>query len=291
MSFQTVTVLFLALTTLVGCGEDVSKNKSKRPTAGERSTPQATADTGLVSSQIARLRGFSVISYTQEINFTVTNSLPTAYMPVPDMFLNDEGLDGKNVITLGSIGRPTVACGIGATFGGINGRVSDCSTKNKDKAVWNGMLYGANGEATWNLVGLTESSKEYWQDLRTGMIWTDVTATGNWCEASGNQQSTGIVNCETVGNAQSICSGANINGIGENIRWRLPTRGDYLQADLDGIRFVMKPGTASGSWTATMQAASTERVMAWVYQFSDGTLSAAELTSVRNVRCIGTPVR
>lgn len=288
MKFHAFTASFIVLTTLVSCGQDVAKNRSDRPQSRVRETPQSTADV-LVSSQIHRLRGFDVLSYSQEIDLTVTNALPAAYKTVPDMLLDDEGRDGKNVITMAGM-RPGVACGTGETFSGITARINDCSTKNGKSALWSGALYGAAGESTWKLVALTASGKELWQDLRTSMVWTDVLATGNWCKASGNKQTTGV-NCSIVGEDASVCAGANVEGIGTNVRWRLPTRGDYLQADLDGIRFVMKSGSTTGSWTATLQAANTDRLTAWVYHFNDGTLSAQELTTDRHVRCIGSPLK
>lgn len=288
MRFHTLTSLFIVLTAIAGCGEDIAKNRTDRPQPRLRQTPEATADV-LVSSQIHRLRGFDVLSYALEIDLTVTNALPAAYKTVPDMLLDDEGTDGKNVVTMATM-RPGVPCGTGETFAGISGRISDCNTKNGTKSIWSGTLLGAAGESSWKLVALTASGKELWQDLRTGMVWTDVIATGNWCKASGNKQTTGV-NCSIVGEDQSFCVGANVEGMGTNIRWRLPTRGDYLQADINGIRFVMKSGSSTGSWTATLQAASADRLHAWVYHFTDGTLSAQELTTDRHVRCIGSPVR
>jgi hypothetical protein len=71
-----------------------------------------------------------------------------------------------------------------------------------------------------------------------------------------------------------------------NIKWRLPTRNDYLQADLNGIRFVLKTAN-SPFWTATMNSASTNRSEAWTYNQSQRTIEKVAMTDLRQVRCIG----
>lgn len=296
MNFHYLTVLILTLFTLVGCGEDVAKNKSSRDRA-TKPPPTTTAvggDSILLNSQIHRLRGMPVLTTAEEIDQIVAGSLPVDYRVIPDMGLDDEGKEGKNVITITSLGRPGVTCGVSGTFAGFQARISDCATKNGDKALWNGQTYGAAGEGTWQLVARTSAGLEVWYDLHTGLLWSDVINAKNWCKASGNLQPSGTsltINCATAGESVSLCRGANVAGLGADFRWRLPTRNDYLQADLDGIRSVMELGATSGSWTATMEAASENRSSAWVYRFQDGTLVSSDLLIEHEVRCVGVPLK
>ncbi|HXH73491.1 MAG TPA: hypothetical protein VNJ08_00900 [Bacteriovoracaceae bacterium] len=297
MRFHALIAVFVVLTTLVGCGDDIPKKQTSKGIGKGVviKVPAATADGELISSQMHRLRGINVLSYTEEIAQTLASTLPTTYKPIPDLLLDDEGTNTKNVITMTSVGRPTTACGTGGELtAGIDARIADCDAKNGTHAIWNGNLYGAAGESTWKLIAFTAGGKEIWHDLRTGMVWSDIVATSNWCKASGNKQTsttTSAIDCSVTGEDLSFCSGANIEGLAGNVVWRLPTRNDYLQADINGLRFVMKPSILLGAWTATVQGASTEREHAWVYHITDGTLSAKEITSDRQVRCIGVPVR
>jgi hypothetical protein len=295
MSFQIV-IRFLATTWItlcfVSCGDDQAKGRSSGVPG--RNTAEATADTGLISSQLHRLRGSPVLSYLGETEQVLSGKLGNLYKIIPNMQLDNEGMDTQNVLTRSGLGRPSAACGVGANFQGITARIEDCRKKNGESSLWVGQVNGAAGEATWQLVALTAEGKEFWQDLRTNMVWSDVVNAGNWCKASGNKQAVSdvlTVNCSIVGEGQSHCAGVLLDGLGENVKWRLPTRGDYLQADLDGLRFVLKKGTTLGSWTATLQAAAVNRDQAWVYHVEEGTLSAEDLASERQVRCIGAALK
>jgi hypothetical protein len=293
MSFHTVMVVFMLFFALAGCGQDIARKQTSKETGKVPQTgnQDVTKDTNLIASQIHRTRGVTITSYLGEIALTLANNLPSAYRAIPDITLDDEGTESKNVLTVAGLGRPGTVCGSAATFTGIDSRITDCSAKNGDRAIWTGQLYGSSGESSWKLVALMDSTREFWLDDRTGMVWSDVMATDNWCKASGNKQeaSGSTIDCSTAGEDQNLCS--SLENFGTNIRWRLPTRNDYLQADLDGLRFVMKKGSPVGSWTATVKAGVVGRDHAWVYHMTDGTLTAEEMGTERLIRCIGTPVR
>jgi hypothetical protein len=293
MRFYTLMTIFLALGLLTGCGEDVGGRNGRR---APQATTQGASDRGdanLISSHMHRLRATAPIpTYLQEIEFTLSNTLPPGLRTIPLMEIDDEGTHGMNVMTMRD-SRPSTTCGIGENFKGIDARINDCRLKNNDSALWNGYLSGASGEGSWKLVALTTRGKEIWQDVRTGMVWSDNEATGNWCMASGNNQEASLdisTDCKTLGETKNLCSEISTDGIGTNIRWRLPTRNDFLQADLNGLRFVMSHGDEFGFWTATMQSGIPGRTHAWVYYPGQGTLEAQALTSVRGVRCVGAPV-
>jgi hypothetical protein len=165
----------------------------------------------------------------------------------------------------------------------ISQRVEDCSGDNLDKAAWVGNENGAAGETTWRLVARS-GTLEIWLDIRTGHVWSDVVSNTNWCNASSNTEAGSGVNCTLLATNVS-CTNATLLGI-SGINWRLPTRNEFLQADIDGLRFVLKdPGT--GFWTATLDSLSADRSVAWVYVQAQGTLEKATLSQERNVRCIG----
>ncbi|MCM2349767.1 MAG: hypothetical protein NDI69_07085 [Bacteriovoracaceae bacterium] len=281
------------LTLLVSCGDELSSNHKQGTPVSDRPSIE-TGETVAVASYLHRERGAAVLTSFEEIAQIISNDLPTAsYRTIPLMEKDDEG-SAVNVTTRGNLGRPDIACGLGPDFAGIDSRINDCFQKNAEKSQWEGFRYGASGESTWKLVSRSESGTEIWLDNRTGMVWSDIVATANWCKASGNDDlpaGTTTINCNDLMAQTRTCQDLFIEGMGSVIIWRLPTRGDFLQADLDGSRFVLKPENASGLWTATMRAASTGRSEAWIYNSIDGTLTAGNLTTERQVRCIGAPIR
>ncbi|WPU66425.1 hypothetical protein [Peredibacter starrii] len=285
------------LATLVGCSDP--GHQTRKPVT-DTSTGELEPDSQMIHSGIHREKGAAPLTYAEEISKTIANNLPAAiYRTVPDIEKDDEGTDGINVNTRSSLGRPLTVCGGAGTFSGINARIADCASKNGEKAIWDGSRYGSSSEGTWQLVALLDSTKEIWLDTRTGMIWSDLiknmesgATEFNWCKAAGSETlptpSSGI-DCNAEAAGEKVCTNLIIDEIGTQVEWRLPTRNDYLQADLDGLRFVLKRENANGLWTGTIKAGSTLRSEAWVYQSSNGTLVAGELTTTRNVRCIGVP--
>lgn len=272
-------ILVIAITTLVGCGEDIGRNNQRG--SGGTIIPVNPEDAFITPSQMHRRSGTNVISSRDEIRNVTANTLPSGYRLVPSIVLDNEGVSGSNVQTRTSLGRPTVNCGIAANTT-IGQRIADCQNLNQTKATWNSTS-GIAGESSWRLVQ-KNNTQETWQDTRTGFLWSDIVATTNWCNAAGNSSSEdSSVNCQVIAQG-SACVGKTLNDM-NGVTWRLPTRNDYLQADLNGFRFVMKDVTV-GFWTATISAQSS-RNEAWVYVQSQGTLEKELLTENRQVRCVG----
>lgn len=265
----------------IGCGEDYSAGRRKLI---DRDTPGLGGEDEplLVASQLHRSRPNPVFSTMTEIDLIVSGNLNAGYRTIPSMFTDDEGKNGANVRTKTSLGRPTVNCGMNAGLS-VTQRIQDCANLNVDRASWIGRANGASGESTWSLVALSEN-QEVWLDTRTGLLWSDLQTATNWCKASGNTQSGNTVNCATMATSEPCISSVALKNITED--WRLPTRNDYLQADLDGLRFVMKEAP-TGFWTATVDSQSEDRSVAWVYVQTQGTLEKASMTQDRNVRCVG----
>lgn len=285
-----ITLLFF----LSGCGEDIgSNNKLGRPLRDILGAEAGQGGAG-IPSQIHRERGAPILTIPQEISKILSNDLPdNLYRTIPLIEKDDEGSD-KTVTTRTILGRPTVACGVGATLAGIDSRITDCFQKNSDKSLWEGFRFGTSGEGTWKLVSLS-NNQEVWLDNMTGLVWSDVIITTNWCQATGNDelpQGNTTVNCSDLMEQKRICQDLNLEGLAGRIIWRLPTRNDFLLADLNGARFVLKPETpSSGLWTATLKAASADRSEAWIYNSEDGTLSAGNLSTTHSVRCVGAASR
>ncbi len=275
------------MTSLYGCGDDIGSGRSNRPLPGEGTIPEILPGTNSIRSQLPREKGSPVLSYAEEIQKTLSNSLPVSlYRLIPDQEKDDESAS----ITVQTLGRPLVDCGTGSTFGTITARIADCVQKNSDKATWDGTRFGVAGDGNWSLVAKTGGA-EFWLDSLTNLIWSPLLEATNWCRASGNSQGVGgnvTVDCQTGALGPPSCDDATLDVIGTNVRWRIPTRNDFLQADLNGLRSVLtKEAEGTGLWTGTVRAGSTGRQEAWIYQSKEGTLSSDAMTATRPVRCIG----
>lgn len=287
----------LFLITLFSCGQDVSSNRKlatviHRPTEG--TTPEiGQSGSSVIFSQIHREKGQPVLTYAQEISQILNNTLSGAlYRIIPSVSQDDEG-SIANVVTVNDLGRPNTNCGSGTEFTGISARMNDCQAKNPTSGIWEGGRNGSAGEGTWRLVARNETA-EYWLDERTGLLWSHFQTETNWCKASGNTEadsSLNTINCSLLGENQSVCAGASFAEIpATEVKWRLPTRNDYLQADLDGLRFVLMKENPAGLWTATIRSASGGRSEAWVYHSTEGTITSANLSTAIQVRCVGAAV-
>jgi hypothetical protein len=287
--------LFALLLTLVGC-EDVSSKRRPLPlTVVDTPDLAASVDPSTVlNSGLHRERGVPVLSTSDEIKKILTNNLPDKlYRQVPALEKDDEG-SSTNVLTMTDLGRPQSDCGTEEALSGISARMLDCSKKNDNSFSWDGKIYGAAGEGVWKLVAKI-GAKELWLDERTGLVWSYVLDSVNWCKASGNtEMNTSSIkfNCATLSEMVSVCSGKILEPLGTQVKWRLPTRNDFLQADLNGLRFVMKKeNETQGLWTSTIRGGSEKRGEAWIYNSQEGTLTADSLDSEHGVRCVGAALR
>ncbi len=249
--------------------------------------------------------------------------LGAGYREVPDILKDDEGYwtSGRGCTGGGGSAqtctpvtiavRPVVTCG--TSQGSLALRIANCTSLNAGSATWTGSSSGNAGQATWRLVTRTATSKEVWQDQRTGLLWSDVVGTDNWCRGAGNAQITDPANlCNNAGNQDQVtpisyCAevagtqpgiGTEIwasgvyddtkGGMGANssvaVRWRLPTIYDFHQAEVDGIRMVL-PGMNSNHWSATI--VSNFRSFAYSYDPLGGTGSNGGRNTAAILRCVG----
>lgn len=284
MKFQVFIAVTAASIFLVGCN-DVGSGR-----AIEYSTPPVETTSTETVSGIHREKGTATVTYEKEIE---VESSGTYMRSIPDVRFDDDGADGKNASSRTFLTRPTAPCGLTPALS-LTEKIADCVLKNSTLATWSGTSNAGSSEAIWKLVTLADVAGdivEVWHDGRTGMVWSSiVVGAANWCKASGNAQAAiqgvSAVDCVATGASKNLCGDYSLVEL-PKVNWRLPTRNDYLQADLDGIRFVFIHG-ANSFWTATTSTDVTARNKAWTYDMKYGTLAAELMTTDRSVRCIGT---
>ncbi|MBC74745.1 MAG: hypothetical protein CME64_01900 [Halobacteriovoraceae bacterium] len=235
-----------------------------------RNTPPVTTlePADVIRSQIFRDKGTQVYTYSQ-----VANQAINTVHPIPR----------KTVDVEESINRPSnpVECGIGSTIGQ---RITDCRNKNNASAyTWVGRENANAGEGDWVLVA-HKDNKSIWMDMTTNLLWSSPIGTATWDEASGN-----VAPAQQVCNAQDLApEDQRFLGIAASeVSWRLPTRNDYLQADINGARYVLSTaplGDSSIYWTANYIPQTSE---AWAIRHSTGELFKRSETSTLPVRCVG----
>ncbi|MBP9680568.1 MAG: hypothetical protein KBD76_04100 [Bacteriovorax sp.] len=232
-----------------------------------------------------------------------SSSYVSGYREIPDVNIDDEGYNSS---TITRAVRPSNACG--TTQNSIAARIADCSTQNGADAIWSGATKSNSGEGEWKLVTKASTGEEVWRDERTGLLWSDRFSGKTWCPAAGSTQMDG--NCDA--NTQSICvengtlipaiagedwttgvydnvkgsMGAIATSTSPTVRWRLPTKNDFMQADLDGMRYVL-PNMSNTIWTST--AISDYRTNAWVFDPRYGVLirGGGRGGDTEEVRCLG----
>jgi len=252
------------------------------------------------------------------------NSDP-GYRAVPRINKDDEGSNGGSVTYVDRSSWAATTCGTAQAT--IELRIADCVTVFGSEATWDGSVKGNAGQSVWKLVTRTgavsgNKGREVWRDERTGLLWSSVVSIGlNWCKASGSNNIVGNPTAEvdpsnycdnvayqnTVGQAISACfEDGNINftdvdvsidsagkaGLGRlsspAVFWRLPTKYDYVQAEVNGIRFVlpeMGPLAFNFEWASTIS--SGLRLYAWSFLPTLGYVTADDRANNYSARCVG----
>lgn len=241
-------------------------------------------------------------------------SAPTGRL-VP-MNKDDDGESRANITKFDRTGLKV--CGTVATTLAL--KIADCLAQNSTKSRWLG-AQGNAGQGNWTLVQARSGTasdgtacgtcNEIWRDDRTGLLWSDrLSNTEKWCKASGsntgticadlaNQPSTPDSLCAEGGNpirvVDAVYDAAKGNLLAASgtikVRWWLPTRADWMQAEENGIRFVL-PNIADNYWTATADSGVQTRAWIFVNASSAGggfdTLDMLDATT--STRCIGQPI-
>lgn len=142
----------------------------------------------------------SQLSLNHEVTTYAGADLPNAsgysYRDIPDMSQDDEGYLGTNCKYAP---RPSVDCG--TSQASIALRIADCQTANPSTNSWNGATQCNGGQGLWRLVARSGANKEVWQDQRTGLLWSSVVGSVNWCRATGNTQLTPLTFINSFNNS------------------------------------------------------------------------------------------
>lgn len=275
------TIAIVAVLTFAASCEDVgSRGKFSAPRIDAAESDTTTS----IRSHLHRSTGTTVLSSQGES--TAAADLPVGYDEIPHLEQSDDGITGDAVVRAK---RPIAECGLDASLKTMAQRLRDCATKNPNHYEWKGVANATAGEGTWKLVARALDNQEIWLDETTGFMWSYViTTTSNWCQAAGNTQGPvveGGLDCSELHDSITRCEGAALLGIpASEIAWRLPTRNDYLQADLNGARFVL-PRTNVAVWTATVSSGNRET--AWSIFPQTGLLTAQTRSTQMGVRCLG----
>lgn len=272
--------LVLVLAFAASCEDVGSRGKGASPRFEAAESDTTTS----IRSHLHRSRGTTVL--TSQGETTAAASLPPGYDEVPNLELADDGIQGDAVVRAQS---PAAECGVDTSLKTMAQRLRDCATKNPNQYEWKGVANATAGEGTWKLVARGGDKQEIWLDETTGFMWSYViTTNSNWCQAAGNTQSPlkeGGIDCSVLHDSITRCEGASFLGIpASEIAWRLPTRNDYLQADVNGARFVL-PKTTTQVWTATVSTVDREK--AWSILPQTGELTAQPRSTTMGVRCLG----
>jgi hypothetical protein len=163
-------------------------------------------------------------------------------------------------------------CGHLDTYKTIASKIANCEKVNNLSYFWNGDKNGISGEGYWRLIQSEGTKVRFWQDDRTKLIWSHNIGTATWNLASGQEENL------------NACLALNTFSQ-DQISWRLPNRNEFLQADINGARFVLDQTRVSGYWTASIGTESANQ--AWMIVQNTGVLALTNINSKHNVRCIG----
>lgn len=212
-------------------------------------------------------RGVNTLSVSDEI----TNGLNSSYRKIPDVALDDESIVANS--------NSYVECGLSGT---LQERRDDCESKNSNNIIRADQL-GNQSEDVWILVYYNQvSGLQAWFDRITGQVWSSSIGVNSWCEASGNTQNIAGIDCASAAFAQGSCDFISQELGGE---FRLPTRSDFMRAEVDGIRYVFNI-SSQHLWSAT--ASSQNKAKAWVFKGSDGSFETVDrLVPSQFVSCTG----
>lgn len=277
--------------TLVSCG--AAKNPGSRNgkdnsggnnNNGNTRNIQAAGSIALQSqlrSQMFRFKGKDIFTYAGEASKIQENKLPATHRTVPSM---SEDIPTSVDLPKELLNKDT-SCG-NTVEGSIRARHEACLKANGDvneMVFWSGQKQAIQGEGEWQLVSNSkpenDANKVVWQDLTTGYLWSDVRVGYRWEEAAGIDGNFKERPCQAKADKPKHELG-NISS--EIVSWRLPNRNEFLQADLNGSKYVL-PNKDQFVWTASYAGQN----MAWAIKVSTGELQLRSTDDSLGVRCIG----
>lgn len=271
--------------TLVSCG--AAKNPKSRkgddlnPPTNTNQAARSSELQGKLRSQMYRFKKSEQYTYSAEAKKLQDSKLPVSHRVIPN---TDYDIDSA-VDKVKALENPDIVCGNSKTDS-IQARHADCFEKHplSDFVEWSGKNQGISGEGNWQFISNSKSTegenKIVWQDFTTGYLWSDVMSGYSWEEAAGIGE-TNLTNRPCLSKLESPKH--ELGRINPDIvTWRLPNRNEYLQADLNGSRFVL-PNTKGLVWTASYAGDN----QAWAINVATGELILQSIDTALSVRCIG----
>jgi hypothetical protein len=252
-----------------------------------------------LASTAIRTKGSEQLSIFNEIVNAQNGTLPGNYSNIADFNKDNEGVVETRV-------RPTQDCGIDVEFDSVDKKIANCAELNTDSALWNGAENGIAAEVNWKLVA-KKADNEVWRDEQTKLIWSADLGNANWCQASGETREISstaqpyTVDCSIIGKGESLCTddafGIDAKAGLFGISWKLPSRADYLRADVNGFRNAVMPNMSkdvagqpqiSNQHYWTSSSYSIETIYGWVYGSRYGDLKKHLRSDPKiHIRCVG----
>lgn len=216
-------------------------------------------------SMLFRDKGSKIYSYSELANLIVEDKLPDTHRLVTDPA---HDIDSE----VGQSANIASDCGHGSELTTVKERITHCQKTNKDSASWNGEDNGIAGEGNWALVYHFQG-RSVWLDESTNLLWSFNIKSDDWHKASETNAK----------DSKMICSNLNVFNKDE-VKWKLPNRNEFLQADLNGARFVLRE-TSQTYWTASSSAVNVSD--AWSIKQDTGVLALEDKNTEHNIRCVG----
>jgi hypothetical protein len=272
---------------LVSCGAAENSRDNGNRGNTTRDTPNAGTEQEfkqLERSMIRRAKGVNRLLYSEVKASLKLNNLPVTYQAIP----TPEEVSATAVESI-PLERRKTDCGVSKDDKlTIDARIKDCRTKivQSSSTTWSAFVNGISGEGNWFLVTYIDT-KKVWQDSSTGLLWSDVVGTDTFAQALGRDPKD--LEKEIV----SLCSSLDDNrkpSLGNlptaQVKWRLPNREEFLQADINGARNVL---TDSGNnlWTASFDKQFGGEYKAWAINHKDGILTSTLISEPLDIRCVG----
>ncbi len=252
-------------------GRDNGSKNSPRTGQNDPCANCAIGSLGNMKSQMYRTRGTDQLSLENMQKALTESKLPDTYRTVTNRFI-----DNDSQITPHS--QDYEKCGDLENLKSVKAKLNHCFNVNGDKALWVAKTNGIAGESDWRLVTYDkENGITLWIDTTTNLVWSHILKAQAWDIASG-------VAAEE--DEKTYCE--SLTDLTHNkIHWRLPNRNEFLQADLNGARFVLKD-TQNFFWTASSDINQSN---AWSIDQSSGVLKSVDRNMPLSVRCLGVIIK
>lgn len=264
-------ILIVLLLSNLACIKEDNQPLPKKESANNQAINNSSKTIDeLINSSAHRDRGADLLNQRQYSHLSTLDSLPTQYASTVDVYSNDESY--AYIIDQALVHPSTSSCGLSGT---LESRINDCDQ------VFDASSIGNSAESKWDLV-LRVLNIELWRDRQSGLVFSSIVDKQNWCRAAGNDQDIQNSSNVTLTDCAPLVSSMNIcKDTGDNLglKMRLPTRNDFLRAEISGIRLLWPNWSTSNYsfWSSTLK--SDQRNYAWTYSAKYGQTNFVKVNS------------